>query len=186
MKSQHPLDVHVHLVPSTRQGVFGNPDGYYHVRTWFYPKTDGWLSYQKNDIFWKDLCLNSQGNRGSKTLYGIELEYREPFSVNLREAEHMLKTLKHFDKKLEKAANENGYPLDVEGDGGYIDIMQRILAGIEINEFRITIQDSVGSATFTDRKTGYSIILEALGKLIKNEGVIHSGDIPSWKYSNAG
>lgn len=50
------------------------------------------------------------GSTDKRHLYGFELEYREPFSVDARKASAMAKTLRTLERKLRALAEKQGRP----------------------------------------------------------------------------
>jgi hypothetical protein len=63
-------------------------------------------------LWLKDLEVRSQGEMHAtpRRLYGWSVEYRNVFSVELREAERMAKTLKTIHARMEKADQTYGRP----------------------------------------------------------------------------
>jgi hypothetical protein len=60
-----------------------------------------------------NLMIVSQGDnhhRDERRLYGFGVEYREPFSVDLRQAARMHTTLTTITRRMEKIANTYGHP----------------------------------------------------------------------------
>jgi hypothetical protein len=79
------------------------------------------MSSWEDDNSFHSLQVSSQGNSTTgaddrettpeqRKLYGWEIEYREPISVRLREAERMAKTLRTIHRKLDKLREKYGDP----------------------------------------------------------------------------
>lgn len=65
----------------------------------------------------EDLTVTAQADRASDDAYGWRVEYSRPYSVDLRRAEQMAKTLRKVDAGLRRIEKRDGYP---ESFGQYL------------------------------------------------------------------
>ena len=65
-----------------------------------------------NGLHLNDFACTSQGNDADepRRLYGFEIEYRNVFTVDRREAERMAKTLRTIDARMDKVIERFGRP----------------------------------------------------------------------------
>jgi hypothetical protein len=84
-------------------------------------------------LLWSGLEARCQGDDQSRTraragdaeaVYGFDVEYREPYSIGLRKARRMLKTLEKIDRGLDKLSETRGY---VRNYGEYLGRLAEVL-----------------------------------------------------------
>lgn len=77
-----------------------------------------------------DLVITSQGNSNDqeRSLYAFEARYQSVYSVDLRRAEAMAKTLRKVGKALDAANDELGWTVD------YPEFARRILKALGVKE----------------------------------------------------
>lgn len=96
--------------------------GYFHLRAAVVTQKyehNAWIPYGIDDdysdgLLWSGLRVNCQGDRDSQVrdrepVYGFATEYRDVFSIDVRKARRMLKTLERIERNLNKLSEVRGY-----------------------------------------------------------------------------
>jgi hypothetical protein len=98
--------------------------------------TSWWAAFDYGEPAYSNLQVSSQGNlrEPEQPAYGWEVEYRGRYSIELRDAEAMVKVLRKVDRGLERLKSELGYP---ETIGAYIARVAKVL-GIRTFGFEST------------------------------------------------
>jgi hypothetical protein len=179
-KNTNPLSIVFVFVPSNHAGSF-NPDRFFHVETHFHEE-DSFRFRGKNELYFRDLVLNSQGNHrpegnGTNHLYGIDLIYKDCYSLELREIQAMARTLEYFEKARTRMNESLGYAQPIGHDGGYVENLRRILEKLNIKEFRFQIKGRQTWEKVIDGKNrtlAFSLLSKGIEGLFgENTGLIH-------------
>jgi hypothetical protein len=127
-------------------------DGYFHLRAqvviqkYESAEVSGWKPYGVEDsysdgLLWTGLQVSCQGDKDSRVrmgegdrgaVYGFDVEYRDVWSVDLRKARRMSKTLDKIEKGMARLSEQRGY---VRSYGEYLGRVAEVLgcAGIGID-----------------------------------------------------
>lgn len=129
--------------PDTMATIYGdgeNVQGY---------RRTSWSSNKKTAFLIENLQIVSQMSRDrgfeDGQPYGVDIEYRNVFSVDRGEAIKMADTLKRIDAKLTKLDQEFGY-----GSGDLSTFILRIASIMGIKKFLIRRTDDNGSSSLSD------------------------------------
>lgn len=102
-----------------------------------------WSSKNKNAYMIEDLVIDSQMSKdrseGDRKPYGVELRYRDVFSIDKGMAVKMADTLVRLDKKLTKLDQEFGY-----ASGDLATFITRVASIMGIKKF-LTVKDGNGN-----------------------------------------
>jgi len=121
-------------------------NGYFHLRarvTTQKFEDHNWVPYGVDDdysdgLLWSGLRINCQGDDRSRersgegdggAVYGFDVDYRDVYSVDLRKARRMAKTLDKLDKGLAKMTEARGY---VRSYGEYIGRVAEVIGAAGI------------------------------------------------------
>lgn len=108
------------------------------------PLGGNWRGSWENGL--ADLTVRAQANLSDGQFYGYEVEYSQPFSVRLVQAEAMVKTLRKIQKHLDKLEAKYGHcdnvytylawVADAIGVVSYGDLVARSASFYNDNEYR--------------------------------------------------
>ncbi len=110
------------------------------------------------------LIINSQGGNDSqpRRLYAQQCEYRDVYSVELRDAEKMFCVLRHIEKRLEKRKEEEGHPATF---GQYCG---RVAKALGIKQILVPKTDENGGQVMEQRRNGYKYDVQSVGRAVEN------------------
>ena len=98
-----------------------------------------WSSGNKNAFYVENFVIRNQfDTRTSEPAYGWDSKFKDVYSIDLKEAEHMVRTLKVVIKKLDEFSSEFGYAQDFSG---YLVRVAKILG---IKKFAIARKSGIG------------------------------------------
>lgn len=111
------LFIRAHIVRVMDDGEFRNP-GY---------------DYGYADDHFNDFAVSAYINKDDARIYGMFAEYREPFSVDLKRAEGMVKHLRKVTRGMDKLNENDGYV----NENDYATYLLRVARIIGIKSFYV-------------------------------------------------